>query len=431
MRIAVVGAGVVGLTTAHALLNDGHHVTLVDRALKPGAGASRQNGAQLNYACDVSLASPAMLAQIPRLMLARSSPWHFRPGLRWGLWRWGLEFLAACNGVQVERSTRALLALARHSREQFAHWRAGIADESIAWQRSGKLVVHRDEASLRRARRQLEAQAAHGPTQQLIRTDTCIAIEPALAASRASIAGAVWTPGEETADCARVCALLSKQLAAHKRCTFEWGYEVKAGRSAGGSVQSLRLVDKLGEHNLSADAFVIAGGMSAMPLLRSLGVHLPVVAAKGYSIDLDADCIVRMPSVSLTEAATRIVFTPLTSHKRRHLRVAGFSDIVHDDASIVPSRIEQLVDATQRLFGLRRRPSNLMAWAGMRSITPTGVPCIGGVDRLDNLFVNLGQGALGFTLAFGSASVLADEVAGRRGVWSRPSVLTGEPHPCV
>jgi D-amino-acid dehydrogenase len=412
MRVVVVGAGIVGLGSAWALAQAGHEVTLVDRAAGPASGASGRNGAQLSYAFVSPLASPSTLKSLPHLMFERDSPLCFRPGLSPEVWRWCWQFLRACNRAQVERTTRALLALADLSRERFAAWRSTLPADAIDYRRTGKLVLYHDAAAWKSAQAQLELQAPWGPTQRLLDAAECRRLEPALRHD-AALQGAVFTPDEEVADCARVCEQLLRSLNATPGFTALWNTEALEWEHAGDRIAALHVRAHQGTRPLAADAFVVAGGAQSPSLLRPLGLRLPVQPIKGYSIELPATSLQAMPRHSVTDSAAKTVFAPLGEGEGARLRVAGVAEIVGPDLRIDPRRIEQLLRATDRRFGVQVRPADLKPWAGLRPATPTGLPCIGAAGGFRNLFLNAGQGMLGFTLAFGSAAQLVAAMAGQ------------------
>lgn len=413
MHVAVIGAGITGLASGWSLARAGHQVTLVDAAPGPALGTSSQNGAQLSYAFVAPLASPGTLLQVPSLLLDAASPLRLRPGLSWAQWRWCLQFVRACNDADATRTTRALLALAALSRERFTGWRAGVADEAIAFARNGKLVIYRSEAALAGGRRQFARQAADGPRQQMCDAAECLQIEPALQAMTGPLAGGVFTPDEEVADCARVCHELVRQLQAEPGFRAHWNTRAEGWTLGPSRARSLDCRHGTQRIAVAADAYVVANGVAAPALLEGLGMRLPVVPLKGYSIEVDAEALAYMPERSITDTAAKTVFAPLLLDGRRRLRVAGMAELVGHDLSIDPRRIAQLGEATQRMFGLHDTSVPLRPWAGLRPATPTGRPVIGRTRRAENVFVNAGQGALGFTLAFGSAAVLAAELEGR------------------
>jgi D-amino-acid dehydrogenase len=412
MRIVVVGAGIVGLSTAWTLSEAGHEVVLVERADAPAAGASGQNGAQLSYAFVAPLASPATLRGLPAMLLDRDSPLRFRPGLSVDTWRWCLQFAAACRSSRAERTTHELLKLASLSRDRFAQWRATLRDAAIDFERNGKLVLYRSASAWQAAQRQVALQAPLGPAQRLCSAAECLQLEPALGAHEAAIAGGVLTPDEEVADCAQVCVALAQALSRRPGFEAHWQTEAIGWRWQGERIAALQVRHRGQVRELQADAFVIANGVGAPGLAASLGLRLPIAPLKGYSIDLPDSALERMPRHSITDSAGKVVFAPLGDGAHRRLRVAGMAELVGHDLRIDARRIEQLLQAAGHWFGLRRRPIDLRPWAGLRPATPTGLPLIGAARGWRNLYVNAGQGALGFTLAFGSAARLAALIGG-------------------
>jgi D-amino-acid dehydrogenase len=411
MHVAVIGAGITGLATAWQLTRDGHHVTLVDAAGGPARGASEQNGAQLSYGFVAPLASPSTLRQLPALLLDPASPLRLSAAAVWQSRRWCWQFVRACRQAQVERTTRALLSLAALSRERFAGWRAGVSAEDIEFERNGKLVLYRTSAALEGAARQLALQAPHGPPQQLLSPADCLATEPALCADSAPLAGGVWTPSEEVADCAKVCLALATTPGLRTR----WSTRALGWQMQDGDVRGLRCQDaNRDDVLLTADAYVVASGAAAPDLLKPLGVAPAIAPLKGYSIEVPAAALAQVPQVSVTDSAAKIVFAPLGQDADRRLRVAGMAELAGHDRHIDPRRIAQLRDAVAGRFGLRDDTGfDLRPWTGLRPATPTGLPMIGRSPAQPRVYVNAGPGGLGFTLAFGSAALLAAALAGQ------------------
>ncbi len=402
MHVCVLGAGIVGLATAWQLERQGHQVTVIDRAT-PGAGASGGNGAQLSYSYVQPLADPSIWKQLPKLLLSPTSPLKLRPQLDPLQWRWGMAFLAACNAQTSQRTTAQLLALAAESRAGFEAMRADITPD-CDFSATGKLVLYASEASLAGARAQLELQRAMGSEQRLVTPDECVAIEPALAGYRARMAGAVYTPSECAADCLKVCAELMRALSA-RGVRFMLGTDVHGFARNGERIAAVRTSNG----DVEAEAFVMALGTASHRLGRLLGAYLPVYPLKGYSITVDVDPAPgAAPRVNVTDSARKVVFARIGSR----LRVAGMAELVGHDARIPATRIETLEAATRALFPHASRFEALHPWTGMRPATPTGLPIIGRLDSApSNMLFNTGHGALGFTLAFGSAQRIARALA--------------------
>ena len=399
MHVCVLGAGIVGLATAWQLERQGHQVTVIDRAA-PGAGASGGNGAQLSYSYVQPLADPSIWRQLPKLLLSPSSPLKLQPQLDPLQWRWGLAFLAACNAQTSRGTTKQLLALAALSRTEFEAMQADVAPD-CDFSATGKLVLYASATSLEGARAQLELQRALGSEQRIVSPDECVAIEPALASYRSQTAGAVYTPSECAADCLKVCAELMRVLSA-RGVRFLLGADVHGFARSEGRMAAV----KTSAGDIEADAFVMALGSASHKLGRALGAYLPVYPLKGYSITVEVDPSAgAAPRVNVTDSARKVVFARIGSR----LRVAGMAELVGHDASIPATRIETLAAATRALFPHASRLEELNPWTGMRPATPTGLPIIGRLPSAPaNMLFNTGHGALGFTLAFGSARRIAE-----------------------
>lgn len=416
MRVCVLGAGIAGLATAWQLQCEGHEVTIVDRA-QAGAGASGANGAQLSYAYVQPLADPALWAQLPKLLFSRTSPLTLRP--RWDIdqWRWGLAFLAACRSGVSRQTTMQLLALAAESRLAFERL---LEEQAIDcdFSASGKLVLYPDERSFGHARRQLALQQSLGVKQRAASAAECVEIEPTLAGYRPNIAGAIYTPGECAADCHKVCQELLRLLRSRgARTSFDT--EVTGLISRRGRVAAVQTPAGA----IEADAFVLALGSASARLARTQGVYLPVYPLKGYSVTLPAGKAA--PAVSVTDAGRKVVFARLG----KRLRIAGMAELVGHDLSIPAARSASLVAAARAVFGDCGDMAQCEAWAGLRPATPTGLPVIGPHARGPaNLLFNTGHGALGFTLAFGSATRVASMLRRPRAARFTPTAARPVPY---
>jgi D-amino-acid dehydrogenase len=403
MHICVIGAGVVGLTTAYFLQSEGHAVTVVERAAGPGLGASGGNGAQLSYAFVAPLADASIPSRLPGLLLSRNAPLKIHPRADLRQIRWGLQFLRQANTKAARDTTEALLKLAELSREFIEPL---IEGERIDcdFTRGGKLVVYPDTASLEAARAQVAYQAALGTRGQVVLAPAqCVEREPAIAGYVEKIVGGVWTPTEAAADCGAFCAEVA-MLLARRGAEILYGRTVTRIDRENGQVRAL--ISDAGP--IHADAYILAAGDAAAVLGQTAQIDLPILALKGYSITVRPERGALLPRASITDIRRKIVFAPLG----RSVRVAGFVEIGNDDRSIPPRRIGALLDATREVLGYDVIAGDLQPWAGLRPATPSGRPIIGRTP-LTNLYVNVGHGALGWTLAAGSARLVCDLVARR------------------
>ncbi|MES2104399.1 MAG: D-amino acid dehydrogenase [Pseudomonadota bacterium] len=406
MHICVLGAGVIGVTTAHQLLQAGHRVTLIESQAEPGQMTSYGNGAQLSYSYVAPLADPSVWSKWPHYLFSADSPLTLKPKFDLAQWSWLLKFLAASNAQQVKRTTIDLLQLAFFSRDKLAQMLAAKPLD-FAYCTAGKLVMFTDQVALESARSQVEFQAAYGCQQEVISAQRCLEIEPALAASNRPWAGGVYTASEEAGDCAVFCTQLLDAMQVSEQFHFRPNSSV-----SGAVVKENRLhAVRVGGDTIEADSFVLAMGVDSAAFARKLGFTLPVYPLKGYSITIPvaADAGSAAPEVSITDLSRKIVYARLGNR----LRVAGRVEIVGMDRSIPQHAVQELISGTRELFpacGNLADSSKLSPWAGFRPATPTGLPIIG-KSPVGNLYLNVGHGALGWTLACGSAALLAELIA--------------------
>lgn len=402
----------VGMTTAWRLAHDGHEVTVLERHDGPGEETSFANGGQLSYSYVAPLAGPGVLSKVPGWLLDRDSPMRFRPTADPAQWRWLLAFVRACNAATSEATTRKLLRLAFYSRDLMQAFvqRPEAREEGggFDFARRGKLIVHRDAAAYESACRLLDYQASLGCEQQAMDRDATVALEPALGGIRHDIAGAIYTPSEEVGDCHRFCLSLAHLLQGKGAVTMRFGTRVTGLVQSGDRVTGV----KTDEGEVRADAVIVAGGIGSVPLLRPLGVRPMLWPLKGYSITVPIVDGAHAPHISVTDFANKIVYARIGNT----LRVAGMADLVRGGVTIDRERAQTLVTQTRAVFGSVTNGADLDAlqpWAGLRPATPDGLPMVG-ESRVRGLWLNLGHGALGFTLAMGSAGLLADKMAGRK-----------------
>lgn len=395
MHVCVLGAGIVGLATAYELNRQGMQVTVVDQAT-PGAGASGGNGAQLSYSYVQPLADASIWAQLPKLLLSSDSPLKIRPQWDVEQWRWGLAFMRACNTKASARTTAQLLQLAALSRKGLDRMRA-LEQPDCDFSSTGKLVLYPDAKSFAASQRQVALQTTLGSQQSAISAQQSCELEPALASYQAHIAGAVYTPSECAVDCLKLCQALERLLRA-RGVQFVLGHAVTALETR----QQRIVATRTATHAIAAEQFVLALGSDSVQLARTVGVRLPVYPIKGYSMTLDVAQTPEhaAPRINVTDIARKVVFARIGSR----LRVAGMAELVGHDRSVRIQAINSLRHSTQSLFPALKDSQPLHPWAGLRPATPSGVPIVGvQAHGPHNLVVNTGHGALGLTLAFGTA----------------------------
>jgi D-amino-acid dehydrogenase len=400
VKIIVLGAGVVGVTSAWYLAAAGHKVTVIERRDAAGLETSFANGGQIAAGHAEPWAQPSVLPKILSWLGREDAPLLFRPRADWAQWRWGLRFLAECLPGRFERHSRTLASLATYSRECLRALRA-------------QLDIHYDHLErgiLRFATnaRDFKALARHAEAmhQEVKSASECLALEPALEHSNDPVVGGLYDPKDESGDAYRFTQELAR-LAAARGVVFRFGTAIEAIESRDGEAKAVRL---RGGETVSADAYVVALGSYSPLLLKPLGVRIPVYPLKGYSITLPLGPseAVAAPTVSLTDEAFKIVISRLGNR----LRAAGTAELTGYDTSVNPVRCAAIARRIRDLFPGLGSVTTVENWAGLRPATPNNVPLIG-KTKFRNVFLNTGHGTLGWTLACGSASALADLISGR------------------
>jgi D-amino-acid dehydrogenase len=407
MHVIVVGGGLIGCATAYQLLRDGHTVELIESQSNVGMVSSFANGAQLSYCYVQPLASPATLHSLPSLLLEKEAALKFRP--RWELqqWRWGLQFVRACTQARVEQGTLRLLQLAQLSRLTLDQWLAEEKQWDIGFARNGKLVLCRDQRSLDAQAAQVQLQApllaSWGYSQNVMNWQECLHLTPVLARSQTHYAGGVWTSSECVVDPHGLCqALLGSILARGGRVHLNQKLiSIHTGTGQFNGIQTNRSVMK-------AQACVIAAGTQSAELVKALGIHLPIYPIKGYSLTLPVKSDKAIAACSITDLGIKTVFAPLRgADGHTMLRIAAAAELVGEDLSLPSARAAQMQRAVQALYPEACDFTQPQFWAGLRPATPDSVPIVT-QSQVKGLFINAGQGALGLTLAAGSAKEIAD-----------------------
>jgi len=406
VKIIVLGAGVVGVTSAWYLSAAGHEVTVIERRDAAGLETSFANGGQISAGHAEPWAKPSMVPKILRWLGREDAPLLFRPRADPAQWEWGLRFLLECFPGRFQRHSRTLAGLAGHSRECLRALRAQLGIRYDHLER-GILQFATNERDLEALTRHAEQMHARGMRRQVKSAGECFALEPALRDSRDRVLGGVYNPNDESGDAHRFTTELARHAAA-RGVVFRFDARIEAIEATGGRVAGIRL------HNgqtLAADAYVVSLGSYSPLLLAPLGIRIPVYPLKGYSITLPLGSkeAAAAPTVSLTDEAFKIVISRLGDR----LRAAGTAELTGYDTTVNPVRCAAIAARIHDLFPALSGVSAVDYWTGLRPATPNNVPVIGRT-RLKNLFLNTGHGTLGWTLACGSASVLADLMSARQ-----------------
>ncbi len=408
MKILVLGAGLLGTTTAWYAAGDGHEVTVVDR--RPGAGleTSYANGGQISVCHAEPWANPGAPLKILKWLAKDDAPLLFRLQMDPAQWAWGLRFLYECAPWRTRRNIAQIVALSLYSRAVLQRLRA---DTGIAYDHLTRGILHyyTQRGEFEQACGSAEVMRCHGLDRAIMTVDEAIRTEPALASARERIVGATYTPSDESGD-AHLFTRNLAALAAAKGVAFRFGHEVRGARKDHAGIAGVVVKTPDGaEQTLAADAYVVALGSYSPLFTRPLGVHMPVYPAKGYSATVEVADAACAPTVSLTDDEAKIVMTRLGGR----LRIAGTAELSGYSTELNPVRCEALIRRAREMFPGAGDYAHPVYWTGLRPSTPSNVPLIGRTG-LRNLYLNTGHGTLGWTMGAGSGKALADILSGRK-----------------
>jgi D-amino-acid dehydrogenase len=407
LKVLILGAGVVGVSSAWYLAKAGHQVTVVDRQPAAGLETSFANGGQISVSHAEPWSNPHAPLRALAMMGREDAPLLFR--LRWdpALFDWSLRFLRECTPGRTRANIRDIVALALYSRDQLKALRAETAIEYDQLER-GILHVYTDQKEFAAATLAAKVMCDFGCDRQTISADECVAIEPALKAARPLLVGGDYTAADESGDAQHFTRSLA-ELCAARGVTFRYGVTVERLLASGGLISGAQLKTEIGSESVSADAYVVALGSYTPLLLRPLGINLPVYPAKGYSATVPLAPSSVAPTVAMTDDGHKLVFSRLG----QRLRIAGTAEFNGYNTELNDVRCQALWQRTQQLFPELRPAGEPEFWCGLRPSTPSNVPFIGR-SQLPNLYLNTGHGTLGWTMACGSGVALADIISGRQ-----------------
>lgn len=404
MRLVVIGSGLLGTATAYFLRRRGYEVLVVDRQSGAGMETSLANGAMLTPSMPEPWNAPGCWRTLLSSLGREDSPMQLRFRALPSLLGWGTGFLRNSRPEPFKHAALSNLRLALHSLKVMQLLRE---ETKVQYSRcaSGTLRVFRDPEAMARAiawARQLESENL--PFRALSQAQT-VALEPALEPIAHDLVGSLHYEVDETGDAHRFCTALASRAQA-QGVKFRFGVEIEElelrdGRVCAATSCSERFV---------GDQYIIAAGSYSALILKRLGISLPVVPVKGYSITLRADRATPALGIPVIDDRLHVAVVPLGST----IRIAGTAEFAGYDRTLNPHRVRNLL----RLLGelLPRGQLDLATaapWCGLRPMSVDGMPVIGRTP-IPNVFINTGHGHLGWTMAAGSAQLAVDLIAGAR-----------------
>jgi len=403
VKVIVLGAGVIGVTTAWYLARGGAEVRVLDRQPGPGMETSFANAGELSYGMTSPWAAPGIPKKAIRWQFMRHRPLLIWPMLDPVMWDWGIRMLRNCNPESYRVNKGRMVRISNYSRDALPELLAEVPLD-FDMREKGTLQLFRTEKQLAGSKADQEILAEYDSPFEVLDRDQCIAAEPGLVHVAEKFVGGLRLTADRTGDC-RMFTLALAEKAAGIGVSFRYGNTISAMTAAGDRITGVET-----EHGIeTADAYVCCLGPYAPILLRTIGIRLPIYPIKGYSITLPVTDDAAAPQSTVMDETHKVAITRLGDR----IRVAGQAEITGYNAKLGRRATETVRFVVSDLFPKGGDVSRAEGWTGLRPMTPDGTPVIG-PTRYGNLFLNTGHGTLGWTMSAGSGRAVADSVLGRQ-----------------
>lgn len=402
MKIVILGAGVIGTTSAYYLAKAGHEVTVIDRQNGAALETSFANAGEVSPGYSAPWAGPGVPMKAIKWLMMEHSPLAIRPSLDPTMWKWIMQMLMNCTNSRYEINKGRMLRMAEYSREVLQALRE---DTGITYDErtQGTMQLFRNQQQLDGSQVDIDILQRYKVPYESLDVASCIKIEPALAQVKEKFVGALRLPGDETGDCLKFTQSLAK-LAEGLGVKFEYGVSIEKLITEGDKVTGVKTSLGL----IEADHFVMALGSYSPLLLKELGIKIPVYPIKGYSITIPITDASSAPESTIMDETYKVAITRLGDR----IRVGGTAEIAGYNLDLRESRRATLVHSVTDLFPNGGDVARAEFWTGLRPMTPDGTPIVGKTP-FRNLSLNTGHGTLGWTMACGSSQYLADMISGK------------------
>ncbi|MGN7158703.1 D-amino acid dehydrogenase [Sphingomonas sp. SAFR-052] len=403
MRVVILGAGVIGVTSAWYLAQAGHEVVVIDRQAGPALETSFANAGEISPGYASPWAAPGIPAKAVKWLFMEHAPLILRPQFDLAMLRWLVAMLGNCNARDYAVNKARMVRLAEYSRDQLIELRraTGISYDERS---QGTLQLFREEKQLAGIDKDIAVLKADGVAYEVLDRAGCIAAEPGLAGSNQPLAGGLRLPGDETGDCFKFTNALAR-MAADAGVEFRMGTAIKRLVRQGDRITGV----ETDAGPVTGDAYLVAMGSFSPQLVAPLGLRVPVYPVKGYSITVPIVDEGRAPVSTLLDESYKVAITRLGDR----IRVGGMAEISGFNNDLPEARRATLEYSLSSLFPGAGDTSRASFWSGLRPMTPDSTPVLG-PTKFGNLFLNTGHGTLGWTMACGSAAVIADLMSGKR-----------------
>lgn len=402
MKVAILGGGVIGVTSAYYLAKGGHEVVVIDRQPGPALETSFANAGEISPGYASPWAAPGIPRKAIKWLTMRHAPLILRPKLDLATLGWLAATLRNCTEARYALNKSRMVRLAEYSRDLLIELRGR---EAIAYdERSrGTLQLFRTQAQLDGVGKDVEVLQAYGVPYEILDAAGCVGAEPGLARAVEPICGGLRLPHDETGDCFKFTNALA-EVAKGLGVTFRFDTTVNGLRREGGRIAAVRT----SQGEVGADVYLVAMGSYSPAVVAPLGLRVPVYPVKGYSITVPIATAEHAPVSTLLDESYKVAITRLGDR----IRVGGMAEISGFNNTLHERRRQTLEHSLQSLFPNAGRVCEGSFWSGLRPMTPDGTPVVGATP-IDNLYLNTGHGTLGWTMACGSGQLIADIIGGK------------------
>ncbi|MFT4691750.1 MAG: NAD(P)/FAD-dependent oxidoreductase [Verrucomicrobiia bacterium] len=401
-QIVIVGGGVIGFSVAYHCLRAGHEVTVLERGGPDRDCCSIGNAGMVVPSHFIPLAAPGMVEMGLRMMPDPESPFYIRPRLDWDLVDWGMNFLRAANQEHVDAVSPILRDLHLASRSEFVRM-ATEPGFDFGLAENGLLLLCKTRQALEHEIGVAQVANSLGVPAEYLSSDETAALDPGIAMD---IEGSVYFPRDCHLQPDRFLQSLVDYVIANGG-QIRWNSELSGWNETGNGT----IAGVSNGNEIEADWFVLAGGAHSTALAKSLGLHLPMQAGKGYSLTLRNP--VQLPKICSILTEARVAVTPMGDA----LRFGGTMEIAGLDKSINPARVHGIMKSAPQYFPefAVEQFEGIEPWAGLRPCSPDGVPYLGRTRQASNLIVATGHAMLGLSLAPVTGQIVADIASGKDG----------------
>lgn len=403
MHVIVMGAGVIGTTTAYYLVQAGHEVTVIDRQPNVALETSFANAGQISPGYASPWAAPGVPLKAFKWIFQHHAPLAIKLTGDMYQYQWMIRMLAECNINRYQINKERMVRISEYSRDCLDQLRQ---DTHIHFdeRQLGTLQLFRKQSQLDIAGKDTEVLRDEGVPFELLDKAGVIRAEPALAHATVDFVGGLRLPNDQTGDCQKFTTELA-ELTIKQGVQYLFNTHIETIQHTADSIQSIRLRDG---QILKADAYVMALGSYSHEMLKQLNIDAPVYPLKGYSITTQILDPARSPLSTILDESYKIALTRFDDR----IRVGGMAEINGFDRSLNTNREETLIMVLEQLFPNASDLSDAHFWTGLRPATPDGTPIVG-KTTYKNLYTNTGHGTLGWTMSCGSAKLLTDIISNR------------------